>query len=475
MARLSFIKLILVLGIVFSIYPVMFGYFNLAVGSAPFSILNKGDNGLSLLRDALERKGFETKVIISSLNILRSLNETSLLIIMAPTLPFTIEETLTILDFILRGGSLLIVDDFSQANSLLRNLWSVITLSQEILGGKENVIFEGIYFNSTATLIDVENFYKTPTNPVITRFNDIYGILSPNVRRIVTSFPSTLSIKVRIKQNNEWISLIAAIPGSIGFLASSSKSWLETNLSSAIEGTMTPDPWEWGGVSFSLGLVLELPTGSRLALISDPDIFSNKLVMLDDYDNMNFALDLIKWLLKNQKGKIFFDESHLPHAIHDPLFGLSIIYKAITFLSYSWIVAPVIPLSIVITLLGYVPKKTRFRPRLLSKVERILGTQWLSSRLEWYKRSRNYNHMALILLNSLRQEIRRVYGIWKEDLEEMLQELFTRQPEIAKYSKEIEFTFKTLDLIVRGRQKINDEKFLVLVDKVRKIRGILRR
>ncbi|MHA1616099.1 MAG: DUF4350 domain-containing protein [Candidatus Njordarchaeales archaeon] len=475
MKKLSFVKLVFILAIVFSTYPILAGYFNLMVGSAQFSILNDGENGLSLLRRELENSGFKTKIIVSSLNILRRINESSVLVIIAPTLSFTIEEAITILDFLMRGNGVLIVDDFSKANSLLQHVWTIISLSQKFLQGTQDVIFEGIFFNTTATLVDAGSFYKTPTNPVITNFNDFYGILSPTVKKIVTSFPSILSLRIKIRHGNQWISITTPLPGFIGLLSSTEYSWLETNLTSAINGEMTPDPWEWGGIPFSLGIAVELPSMGRLVLISDPDIFSNKLLELQEFDNADFSTSIIRWLAKDQPALVLFDESHLSHAIYDPLYGFSLVYKAVIFLSYSWLVAPAVPLSIISTLLAYVPRRTRFRPRIMSRVERLLGSPWLESRISWYKRSRNYRHMASVLLSSILFDIKRLYGIWSERLDDVLDELFAYHPEIAKYASDIKETLQTLDEISHGKQKINEEKLTVLVEKVKQIRTILRR
>jgi len=339
---------------------------------------------------------------------------------------------------------------------------------------KEDVIFEGIYFNTTAVLMDVGSYYKTPANPVIVNFNDYYGMLSGKVRKVVTSFPSIISVKIKVEQSGLFNEITTALPPEAGILLSTENSWLETDLRAAYEGDAKPDPWEWGGVAFSLGLAFELPNGGKVMMISDPDIFSNKLVSLDGFDNLEFALSIIKWLMRDVGSKvIFFDEAHLPHAIYDPLLALSIWFKAITEVSSSWIIAPFAPFVSLLILIGYIPQLKGFRPRLFSRVERVLENSWTRSRVRGYRQARNYKQACSILLDFLIYEIIRKYGLKEGDWQEVIRELINRRADLIAYRDKIWNFIKQLHEVSIGKRKIRERDFINLVEESKEVRRIL--
>jgi len=208
--RYTVIKVLFYLLLVIITYPIIASLLGFSINSTPFSIYNSGDNGLSFFARELSKNGYEIKTILSSLKILRSLNNTGVLAIIAPTIKYDIQEAIAVVDFLNRGGSVLIVDDFYASNSLLRNIWLILSMAQLFIG--QDMIFEGIYFNTTAVLMDAGSFYKTPANPVITNFNNYYDILGDNVRRILTSFPSTLTLKVLLNINGTRKEIITTLP-----------------------------------------------------------------------------------------------------------------------------------------------------------------------------------------------------------------------------------------------------------------------
>ncbi len=470
--RYTIVKIMFYLVIILTVYPVIASALGLTVNTTPFSIYNTGDNGLSILADRLREKGYDVEVILSSLKILRSINRTGLLVIMAPAIKYDMQEAIALADFVLKGGSVLIVDDFYAANSLLSNIWLLLNLASMLF--KEDVIFEGIYFNTTAVLMDVGSYYKTPANPVIVNFNDYYGMLSGKVRKVVTSFPSIISVKIKVEQSGLFNEITTALPPEAGILLSTENSWLETDLRAAYEGDAKPDPWEWGGVAFSLGLAFELPNGGKVMMISDPDIFSNKLVSLDGFDNLEFALSIIKWLMRDVGSKvIFFDEAHLPHAIYDPLLALSIWFKAITEVSSSWIIAPFAPFVSLLILIGYIPQLKGFRPRLFSRVERVLENSWTRSRVRGYRQARNYKQACSILLDFLIYEIIRKYGLKEGDWQEVIRELINRRADLIAYRDKIWNFIKQLHEVSIGKRKIRERDFINLVEESKEVRRIL--
>ena len=101
--------------------------------SSLYSIWNAEDNGLSILRQSLEEAQdsdgqplYDIQSDISSINALNRLNRTGIAVIVAPSSSFDFTETVTLLLFLLRGGSLILVDDFGTGNDVLEPIFSTL-------------------------------------------------------------------------------------------------------------------------------------------------------------------------------------------------------------------------------------------------------------------------------------------------------------------------------------------------------------
>lgn len=462
------LKIILYLALIFSIYPLIAGALNITTGSAPYSIYNEGSTGLSSLRSELINSGYSLKVIVSSLKALEKINSTGLLVIVGPTRDYDFQEIANLAKFLMRGGSILIADDFGKANSLLKIIWTTINLGLELVGQESQI--RGVYFNTTAVLMDTGSFQKNPAAPVITNFADTYGILPPTVNRILTNFPATISMEVYDTESKKTYDV--PLPAVASLIYSTPYSWLETNLTSVVKGQATPDPWEWGGISFSVGAVLPLIGNGKLALISDPDIFANQQINNPNFDNLDFALGLIGWLTSGEK-TIIFDEAHLAHLPSDPLFGIGLWYMILVEASSSWVIAPLLPILLFIILTGYLPRGETFKPILFSHVKRVKPNSWFESKLRWYKRTRNYKSALTALMNHILSEISKKYGVSGENWNEILNNLLSRRPDISANRNEIFGFFEEVTHLVDKKKRIKEEVFTRLVEEFHRISEIL--
>ena len=94
--------------------------------SSPFSIYNEGWDGLTEFKDLINENHPSTSVetIIGSTNALNRLNSTGgansgTLIIMGPKVSYDPTEAIAIMLYFLKGGRLIIADDFGTANDIL--------------------------------------------------------------------------------------------------------------------------------------------------------------------------------------------------------------------------------------------------------------------------------------------------------------------------------------------------------------------
>ncbi len=411
------IRALMMIVFLFSIYSLLvFGIFpNLSF--APYSIRNNGRFGLSKLKSLLERNGFRVMTIISSLQALSKVNESAIIVIIGPAIEFSQYEVISLLSYLgMHGGALLIADDFGQANSLLDGIWTM--LSYTIPGQKFQLV--GLYFNRSAVLMDAESYYKTPAAPIITRFNDPYGILR-GVNAILTNFPSVIVAKFKLENGSE---RFVPLPGEAGFLASTQYSWLETSLKDAKEGSATPDPNEWGGISFSLSIIGDFAS-VRFAMISDPDIFTNDV--LDEAskigcDNEKFILNLFEWLSQVCEEKlVIFDESHLSKTPFEPVFWLGLWLSGLLWLSTSWFLAPVIPIILISILLGFAGHAVSPKIPILKPERRELISEF-RERLRFFIQKRDFVSALSMYIAYLIFEMKRKHGIAKEKILEIIEE-----------------------------------------------------
>ena len=468
----TLLKAIAYIGLILSLYSITASTLGLKFSAAPYSILNNGEKGLSSVRVILEKKlGLKTTILTSSLKSLSRVDKDAILVIMAPTLPYSYEEVVALLEFLLtKNASLLIVDDFGKANSLLQEIWFLFSLQQILGGGEKDVIFKGLYFNTSAVVADAASYWRYPTNPIIKSFLDSYGI-TRNVHKILTIFPSSLSIYLEVKGKDVFL------PLPQGLLQTTPYSWLETNISLALKGQLSPDPWEWGGIPFALGLAIEFGQ-VRLAFISDPDIFTNGVLSIckkEGFDNEIFIENLFNWLSRNRRIKlVIFDEAHLSRMPYDPLFGLSLWLKVLTEASSSWYLAPVLPLIMFSIITSYLPREKGMGGILLSRVERVVEESPFKRKIKWLLMRRDYRSALSIMIHYLLQAIKRKYNIRGEDLEQVLENLINVRYDLVKYSDKLRAFALNVKMILEKRKKIKKlQEFESIVREFNEIKDIL--
>ncbi len=457
----TIVKIIAYLALILSAYSITAIVIISEQSTATYSVLNKGEQGLSDLKSLIENDlGARVEILLSSLKSLGRINilpNRSVLVIIAPTIPFSFEETIGLIQFILGGGSVLIVDDFGKANTLLRNLWNILSIGT-LIAGANNTPIRGIYFNTTAILCDASSYYRSPINPVIVNFGMIPGI-DRGVSRVVTFSPASLSLEVIVNGKERYL------PLPLGLLYTTSYSWLETDTADALKGEMNPDSWEWGGIPFSLGIALSLGgNGGRFVLLTDPDIFSNKALKLTGFQNRIFAKNLFSWLLGQNGRYVVFDESHISHLPIDPVYGISLWLRFLTDISSSWFIAPALPLVLFSIIFGYLPKEEGRAIALLSRVERSLEEDRFKKRAKWFRRRRDFRSMSSFLLRYLALEIQKSYGIIVSDIEDGIRRILLIRTDIEpRIRNEALNVLKILKEISDGEKKIKKEQEFILL------------
>lgn len=248
----------------FSIAPMLLAAFPNSSTNQAFSIYNTDYDGLSIVRNDLESimnsRGtasiYNTTSLISNLNALNRFNGSGALVIVGPASDFDATETFSVLLYLLRGGSLIIADDFGTGNQILEPIFDLFENLDEVCAQAqeegidmpclEDILEGGVGddtgtgdnsslspdqfddpgdlagsidpsnfllailktvksfgFNSTGVLMDAASNNENPNRPIITDIESTYipGMtFTQNVNKIQMEMASVISVKLKITE-----------------------------------------------------------------------------------------------------------------------------------------------------------------------------------------------------------------------------------------------------------------------------------
>jgi hypothetical protein len=251
-----------------------------------FNMTNPAWNGISNIIGARPLYG---------LSGLSGVSSADTLLIIGPAENYTYDESLQVSSFLRRGGSVVVMDDFGKANSMLRAIDSPISINP-------------------VPLCQYDNYYKNQTFPIISNIADTP--YTKNVSTLVMNHPVALDVT-----------------GDAEIIASTSGyGWLDRNCNSML------DNGERAG-TYPVAACSDYGNG-ELIVVSDPDLFING--MLDKGDNLVFMRGLLH-------GNVWADVSH-GHSVsplgriyyplrYDPvvqLAALALIILSPLALAYGW-------------------------------------------------------------------------------------------------------------------------------------------
>ena len=138
--RISFQAIGIILLFIFGVAPILLSVVPNVQYNEAFSIYNTGYDGLSEVRTALEGTGnYNITTTVSNLNALNRFNGSGVLVIVGPTASFDQTEFISLLLFLLRGGSLIIADDFGTGNQILAPLFDAFNGYDSFAKNAQNI------------------------------------------------------------------------------------------------------------------------------------------------------------------------------------------------------------------------------------------------------------------------------------------------------------------------------------------------
>jgi hypothetical protein len=482
-----------ILSIIFIIFclPIVLSVTRIGqVGTRQFSIYNQFWDGTSDLREALENDGYEFRPVVSTLNALTRVDTMAPLAIIGPTIFFDPTETAALAYYIMRGGSVLIADDFGRANDILGLVNTILApfISQINVSafGFSTLPLAGFKINESV-LMDAQNYYLSPVMPIIRNFISFPGGPSLNgVSSVITSYPSSISFLGYDNDTGEtrWVPGFSyeGIPLPSGMAVSSSNSWLEKDVEGAKQGNYYPDDDEWRGVQFSI--MVPIPLGGigvgNILICSDPSIFINELLALP-YDNLQLARNIFSWLDINNSRIIYYDESHLSSGLQgksilsiiDPFSYVRMYLRYVDSFTMFPLLAPMFPIIMFIFLRRRFPKTRGPSPLLMTKVKQQRSRSFFAAKMTWYMNYQQFDNALVLLYRRLKRLTQKKFGITgdlnSESILEILKEKFPNEFNF----KEVEKTLNRVEIVTEKSRKITEVEFTQLVIEIKNIEDIV--
>ncbi|OLS18938.1 MAG: hypothetical protein HeimC2_43590 [Candidatus Heimdallarchaeota archaeon LC_2] len=140
----------LILLVLFAVAPIILAAIPGTESAQTYSIYNESYDGYSIIRKDLETQKvgeankYEALNIISNLNVLNRFdrpNASGALVIAGPAANYDLTETISVILYLLRGGSVIIMDDFGTGNQILDPIFDAFQNIQKFSEEAENLGF----------------------------------------------------------------------------------------------------------------------------------------------------------------------------------------------------------------------------------------------------------------------------------------------------------------------------------------------
>lgn len=403
-----------------------------------FSIYNDHWNGLSQFSESIEQT-HDVYSIQASMSVATRENGSAVLVVMGPVRDFTLDVTLVIYTHLLKGGGVLIADDFGTANSSLAILNFLMSgmMANSPLGNQT----KGLLSFTGGILLDLESYdpIKEPRLPIITNFINPYGyradggLLTEGVDELHLNYASTLSPY--------------SLMGQAGIAWSSMRSWCETNISDD-EPEYNPE-YEWSGplpVAGALDFSTEdNPNGGRIVAVSDPSIFTNDMYGRFS-GNQQFAANIIDWLSHSDTSQpVLFCEELLAVPPNSGEFFFGLYLGRVLWLSSLPYISALYPLLTAIGIKKYLPELKKPEVKSVSDVFLRKGQTYFGERMSYYTSEGNYARVVKMLYRKLKRGLR-------------------KQQQMTEYS-----TKKLWELMRYVDPKLREAEFFTMIDRIEEI------
>ncbi|TFF87964.1 MAG: hypothetical protein EU550_02225 [Promethearchaeota archaeon] len=459
---------------IFAFMPLTLPIFDRGLNNHNFSVYNNDWNGASKFKNLLETNNYETYCIQSSLSVTERIeNKSILLTLMGPNQYYNpIFEIPYFVEFFQGQNSLLICHDHGSTAMLL---WEIFFANLFNMIGNETALTQTIPVTIFADglLYDNESFDTNPKFPVI---RDLEAHPTTNgISQVILSRASAVAGGPLIDffgwdvigrssdrysyvdKNGDGVYRYEDDYVDISFITSSIPNFPEN---------MSKLPL---GYPFTPTVFMATESGdTRVFLTSDASMFNNELLNNPDYDNEQFALNIINWLTHGNTDDwiIAFDEAHIrPEFTRDlssaGIFGYIIQY--IVHLSTNPITAWIYPLLAVYTLKKYLPKKEKDKEKQKEQEEKeelikFRTSSFFAKKIKEYREKGQYRKAILLLYRRVERKLHAQLGdqkITPRNVEDLIR---AKEQKVNKSKiKRITRFIGIIEDLKKGKENLRDE------------------
>jgi len=435
---------------IFAFIPLFSPAIDQGINDQYFSIYNSGWNGCSRLREELIAEDYDVMNVQSSLSATDRIDKNVLLVLMGPNQVYNpLFEIPYFIDFFSdtkHKNSILLCHDYGSTYELLWEIFVANLLNFDPTNLFPVTIFPNGILRDNQSCLENVGGLKDTSFPIIKSFP---AVSDPAMSTITNGVSNVILSEATAAAGGDM--LIQAFGWNIIGQTSQDYSFVDKNgnrqwdndtdvidlsfIAELIGGSL-------GGVDMSnASQFLKLPLGgsffrpavflakqlnnSRVFVSSDASLFTNDLIDLTQYDNLQFGLNIIDWLtyagVEDKKDWIVvFDEAHIrPEYSRDltsaGIFGFIIQY--IVHLSTNPITAWIYPLLAIYTFRKYLPKKDEDEEKRKAaeaekkeEKEKFRTSSFFAQKIDWYKEKNRYGKALTLLYRRVERKLHAQIG-----------------------------------------------------------------
>ncbi|MHA1758854.1 MAG: hypothetical protein ACTSVV_18960 [Promethearchaeota archaeon] len=421
---------------IFAFIPLLSPVIDQGKNDQNFSVYNDAWNGASEFKAILEDEGYDVMNIQSSLSATERLNKSVCLILLGCNAFYNpVYEIPYFIDFFDKKNALLLCHDHGSTSTLLWQIFTANMLDPNIASKVPVAIFPN------GILRDNQSYNTNPEFPVIVDFNSQHPHpTTEGVKKVILSRATAVidpipylaeraasgisQSPVNLDEISQWeiigrSSFYSYIDKDGNKRFNSENDSIDLSSIANVLNLDVPEQFLKIPLAYQQPVFMAKETDNvRVFVCGDASLFNNELIREGGYDNAKFALNIIKWLTRNENKSnwvIAFDEAHIrPEYSRDissaGIYGFIIQY--VVHLSTNPITAWIYPLLAVYTLRKYLPKKDQEEEK--KKVEkaekkeekeRFRTSSFFAEKIQWYHDKRHFEGALKLLFRRLERKL----------------------------------------------------------------------
>ena len=432
---------------IFAFVPLLSPIIDNGTNNHYFSIYNSDWNGGSSFKQTIEDQGYEVLSVQSSLSAINRIDKNVLLVLFGPNQFYDpIFEIPFFINFFANGShtnSLLLLHDHGSTYQLLWQIFIANLLNFDPANIFPVTIFPDGILRDNASCLENALGEGDSSFPIITDLDSSHPTTSGVSQVILSEATAAAGGQLLLESLFGWDVVGQASYASfvdkngnekydynattkdftdsidLTFLAPVLAQFFDQNETELLEQFLH---FPLGSDAFipAVFLAKEL-TDSRVFVSSDASMFSNDLIDRPEYDNKQFAINIIKWLTYSgidnpEDWVVVFDEAHIRPEYSRDLSSAGIygfILQYVIHLSTNPITAWIYPLWAFYVLRKYLPRKDKEeeekkkieKEEEKEEKEKFRTSSFFAQKINWYKEKNRYDKALVLLFRRMERKL----------------------------------------------------------------------